>query len=209
MFQTLLRHFQSSPLSIWGPFVVLILCGLGLPLPEDIVLVVAGALGEMEHRSWIDVAVLMYIGVMIGDSTIFFAGRFLGGRLRTSRRLQKFFPEAKQVKVEGMFGKYGSLVLFFGRFLPGLRAPIFFSAGSMRVYYLKFLVFDGLAALVSVPLFVWLGHWLWYEFQDDLGQLERTLSRTHFYSLWIPLGAVFVVGLLVFLYRRRSRKADK
>ena len=44
MFETLLKHFADSPLSLWGPFIVLILCGLGLPVPEDIPLLTAGYL---------------------------------------------------------------------------------------------------------------------------------------------------------------------
>ncbi|HRG55305.1 MAG TPA: hypothetical protein PLG56_04645 [Lacunisphaera sp.] len=51
MFETLLKYFEGSPLSLWGPFLILILCGLGLPVPEDIVLVAAGALGEIDGRT--------------------------------------------------------------------------------------------------------------------------------------------------------------
>jgi membrane protein DedA with SNARE-associated domain len=195
MFETLLKYFQDSPLSLWGPFLVLILCGLGLPVPEDIVLVVAGVLGVMDGRSWIDISVVMYAGVMIGDSTIFLAGRFFGGKLRNAPRFQRYFPVVKQAKVERLFDRYHSLVLFFGRFLPGLRAPIFFTAGSMKVGYWKFFFFDGLAALVSVPFFVWLGHWLWDEFQDDIVALQHVLSHTHFYTMLVAV--VIGTGLLI------------
>jgi membrane protein DedA with SNARE-associated domain len=208
MFETLLKYFQDSPLSLWGPFIVLIFCGLGLPVPEDIVLVAAGALGEMDGRSWIEVSILMYAGVMIGDSTIFLAGRYLGGKLRVTRWFQRYFSEAKQAKVEALFDRYHSMVLFFGRFLPGLRGPIFFTAGSLKVRYWKFFFFDGLAALVSVPFFVWLGHWLWFRFQDDIAELERTLSRTHSYTLLIAgtLGAVLLLVIIVKMRRARAMK---
>ncbi len=207
MFEQLLEYFQTSPLTIWGPFLVLLLCGIGLPIPEDIVLMAAGALGVMEGRSWIEVTVLMYVGVMLGDSTIFIAGRYLGGRLRAARWFQRYFSELKQAKVEVMFERYHSMVLFVGRFLPGLRAPIFFTAGSMKVPFLKFLAFDGFAALISVPLFVWLGHWLWGTFGEDLAKLEKALSRTHAYSLWVAiiLGSV-LVGYLFFRWRRHGSK---
>lgn len=210
MFETLVKFFQDSPFSLWGPFFILILCGLGLPIPEDIVLVAAGALGEIDGRSWIEVSVLMYAGVMAGDSTIFFAGRLLGRRLRSSRWLQRFFPEKKQDKVEALFDKYHSWVLFVGRFLPGLRAPIFFTAGSAKIRFWKFFFFDGLAALVSVPFFVWLGHWLWANFKDDIAELDRTLRRTQSYSLVVT--AVIVLAILLFLLvrfrRARANRAD-
>ncbi|MDB6169195.1 MAG: rane protein [Verrucomicrobia bacterium] len=207
MFETLLDAFQGSPLSLWGPFGLLLLCGLGLPVPEDVVLIVAGALGELDGRFWMKVSAVMYVGVLAGDSMIFIAGRHLGTRLLASRWLQRILPAAKQIKVEAMMEKYGFMALFIGRFLPGLRAPLFFTAGSMKVGYLKFLFFDGLAALVSVPLFVWLGHWLWVRFSEDLEQLNETLERTHAYSLWFALAIVTAVASSAWLYTRRTRQA--
>ena len=206
MLETLLDQFQGTPLSLWGPFAVLLLCGLGLPIPEDIVLIAAGALGVLDERAWIHVSAIMYAGVMGGDSIIFLAGRFFGGRLRAAPWFQRIFPAAKQDKVEVLFERHGSTGMFLGRFLPGLRAPIFFTAGSMKVSYFKFLFFDGFAALISVPFFVWLGHWLWLTFQDDIEQLNRTLDVTHSFSRWIVvLAALACVGL--WFWSRRTKKA--
>ena len=203
MFETLIKYFQHSPLSLWGPFCVLLLCGLGLPLPEDVVLVTAGALGQIDGRSWIEVSAVMYAGVMLGDSTIFFAGRYFGVRLRSSRWFQRYFSEKKQAKVEDLFDRYHSRVLFVGRFLPGLRAPIFFTAGSTRVKFWKFFFFDGLAALISVPFFVWLGHWLWANFHEDIAQLERNLSRTQTYTM-IVAGVILVVAVTLVVRKIRD-----
>lgn len=205
MFETLLKYFQDSPLSLWGPFLILILCGLGLPVPEDVVLVAAGALAEIDGRSWLETSLVMYCGVMLGDSTIFFAGRFLGAKLRSSRGFQRYFSEKKQAKVEDLFDRYHSWVLFVGRFLPGLRAPIFFTAGSTRVRYLKFFFFDGLAALISVPFFVWLGHWLWFKFSDDIAELERMLSRTQSYTMLFAGLVLLIVVLVVVRIVRKAR----
>lgn len=205
MLETLLDQFQGTPLSLWGPFVVLLLCGLGLPIPEDIVLIAAGALGVLDERAWIYVSAVMYAGVMAGDSIIFLAGRFFGGRLRAAPWFQRIFPSAKQDKVEVLFERHGSTGMFLGRFLPGLRAPIFFTAGSMKVSYFKFLCFDGFAALISVPFFVWLGHWLWVTFQDDIEQLNRTLDATHSYSRWIVVVAA-VICLGIWFWSRRVKR---
>lgn len=206
MIETILDQFQGTPLSLWGPFVVLLLCGLGLPVPEDIVLISAGALGVLDDRSWLQVSAVMYLGVVGGDSITFFAGRFFGMRLRASPRFQRIFPPAKQDKVEALFERHGSTGMFLGRFLPGLRAPIFFTAGSMKVSYWKFLCFDGFAALLSVPFFVWLGHWLWVTFQDDIEQLNRTLAVTHSFSRWIVVAAALACIGLWFWSKRRVKK---
>lgn len=208
MFESLLNFFQQSELSFWGPFIVLIFCGLGLPIPEDIVLVAAGAIAASEGRTLVEVTFLMYAGVLAGDFITFFAGRHVGGWVLTSKWFQRILPPKKQAKVVDFFDRHGWKGLFIGRFLPGLRAPIFFTAGSMKVSYLKFLLCDGAAALISVPVFVWLGHWLWTRFHDDLEQFHKTLSKSQGYALWVGLGIVFV-SLVFFLPWRRKRKKLK
>lgn len=208
MFETLLSTFQNSPLSLWGPFFVLLLCGLGLPIPEDIVLIAAGVLGESMGRNWIEVSALMYVGVLGGDCITFFAGRHVGGWMLTSRWFQRIISSKKQVKVVAFFENYGPMGLFIARFLPGLRAPIFFSAGSMKVPFWKMLFFDGVAALISVPVFVWLGHWLWAKFKDDLEQFDRTLSQSQGYALWAAAGIVVLSTAFFFIWINR-RKAAK
>jgi membrane protein DedA with SNARE-associated domain len=208
MFESLLNFFQQSHLSLWGPFFVLLLCGLGLPIPEDIVLVAAGALAANEGRSLLEITLLMYAGVLGGDCITFFAGRHVGGWVLTSKWFQRILPPTKQAKVVDFFDKHGWKGLFLGRFLPGLRAPIFFTAGSMKVPYVKFLFFDGLAALISVPVFVWLGHWLWSKFHDDLEAFHHTLSKSQGYLFWGMI--VFaLVCIVLFLPWRRKRKELK
>lgn len=55
--------------------------------------------------------------------------------------------------------RYSNWVLFVARFLPGLRSPIFLTAGmTRRIPFWRFLLLDGLAALISVPVWVYLGY---------------------------------------------------
>jgi membrane protein DedA with SNARE-associated domain len=124
--------------------------------------------------------------------------------LRATPWLQRFFSPAKQEKIEALFKKHGATGLFIGRFLPGLRAPIFFSAGSMRVDYVKFLLFDGFAALISVPVFVWLGHWLWTIFRDDIEHINRVMALTRTYAHWIVVLGVLIGGAV--WWRTAQRK---
>lgn len=208
MLEALLSLLQDSSLSLWGPFLLLILCGLGLPLPEDIVLVTAGILAQDDGRSWVSTACLMYLGVVAGDSMIFMLGRRFGQKLLAWEFTHHLFPPRKQAKVQRKFDRYGTVVLFVARFLPGLRAPIFSTAGAMRISFLRFLLLDGLAALVSVPVFVWLGHWLWSKFNDDLKQLHAALSQTNRYSLYF-IGALVLCAILAIWWVRTRPKTGK
>lgn len=205
MLESLLDLLQESSFSLWGPFFILLICGLGLPIPEDIVLIVAGMLAQDDGRSWIATAALMYAGVLGGDSIIFLLGRRYGARLLAWEITHNLFPPKKQARVARLFERHGSIVLLIARFLPGLRAPIYSTAGAMGVKYLKFLAYDGAAALVSAPVFVWLGHWLWLKFDDDIAELNQALSRSEWYTVGIATTAV-LIGVLLWRLRPRDQK---
>lgn len=204
MLESLLALLQESPLSLWGPFILLLLCGLGLPMPEDIVLIVAGMLAKDDGRTWVPVAVLMYVAVLGGDSIIFTLGRHYGSRLLAWEKTHHLFPPRKQAKVQRLFDRFGPFVLMIARFLPGLRAPIFSTAGAMKVGYLKFLFYDGTAAIVSAPAFVWFGYWLWAKFDDDIQKLNAALAGTGWYGV-VAAAVIFVSALACWVVRRFRR----
>ena len=208
MLESLIDLLKESPLSLWGPFLILIICGLGLPLPEDIVLVTAGMLAQDDGRSWIPVAVLMWFGVLLGDSIIFLLGRRFGAKLLAWQGTHHLFPPEKQAKVKALFDRNGATVLLIARFLPGLRAPIFSTAGAMHVSYFRFALMDGLAAVVSVPLFVWFGHWLWAKFDEDIQKLNAAMSKTHWFGLAVA-GVILAVSFGIWRWRQRYRERNE
>ena len=208
MLESLIDLLKESPLSLWGPFLILIICGLGLPLPEDIVLVTAGMLAQDDGRSWIPVAVLMWFGVLLGDSIIFLLGRRFGAKLLAWQGTHHLFPPEKQAKVRSLFDRHGATVLLIARFLPGLRAPIFSTAGAMHVSYFRFALMDGLAAVVSVPLFVWFGHWLWAKFDEDIQKLNAAMSKTHWFGLAVA-AVILAVSIGIWRWRQRYRERNE
>jgi membrane protein DedA with SNARE-associated domain len=48
------------------------------------------------------------------------------------------------------------IICFTSRFAPGLRAPVYITSGVLRVPFTVFIGMDGLAALISVPVWVFL-----------------------------------------------------
>lgn len=205
--ESLFDLLQGSPLAIWGLFALLILCGLGLPMPEDIILIVGGMIAAETGGSWVYVSMLMYIGVLAGDSLIFAIGRHFGGRLLGLSWTRRWLSPEKQQRIERLFGRYGATAFFLARFMPGLRAPIFCTAGAMKTRYAQFIVFDGLAALVSVPAFVWLGSFLWARFGDDFELLRDAVSRTHHYTLAFAVVVMLAVGGVAWRNRRKFARA--
>ncbi len=193
-------------------FVILVLCGFGLPMPEDVVLVTGGVLAwlasDLESASvgamLADRGLLVMVGVglagiLAGDSIIFLAGRTFGARVADFRPLRRVITPAKLEKVEKLMRRRGNVVVMIARFLPGLRAPTYFTAGHARLPYWEFLLFDGVAALVSAPLWVCIG----FYFGSNIEEAARLAGRFSHYILF----AVAVVLLALFLRWLQARRA--
>lgn len=185
-------------------FGILVACGLGVPLPEDISLILGGFLA---HKGAASLPVMMavgFAGILVGDSLIFLAGRRLGGKLgRNEGKSGGFFarivtPE-KRARVEGLFAKHGQKIVCIARFMPGVRAVTYFTAGSVGMSYWRFIFWDGLAALLSAPVFVWLG----FHFGSELDSLIAKFKE----GQYVVMGVLAVGGSGYFLWRRNRRQA--
>ena len=144
----------------YAVFGILLLCGMGLPVPEDITLVTAGIISALGTGNVHLMVLVSYLGVMVGDSLMYGIGWHFGPHLRQKRWFAKLLTPERMDKVDYMFCRYGNRLIFVARFLPGLRAPIYVITGiTRRVNYWQFAFMDGLAALLSVPLFVYVGHY--------------------------------------------------
>ena len=139
-------------------FFVLVACGFGVPIPEDVTLVAGGVISGLGYANVHIMVAVGMLGVLVGDGLMFTAGRVFGHRILKARFVARVMTPKRYAQVQEKFDKYGNRVLFVARFLPGLRTPIFITAGiSRKVSYLRFLMMDGLAALISVPVWVYLG----------------------------------------------------
>ncbi|MFV0442634.1 MAG: DedA family protein [Planctomycetaceae bacterium] len=183
---------------------ILLLCGLGLPLPEEVPILVSGVLAGMGHMHAWPALIALMIGVMLGDSAMFLLGRRWGSRLFEHRFARRMLTVERQARIAAAFAKYGALVIFVARFLPGLRAPLFLTAGSMRVKFVTFFTMDGLAALLSVPISFWVA----YVFTD---RLQEMLDLSHKVLYWVLAGLIvlLLVGHVVYdRWRRRSTAVE-
>ncbi len=190
-----------------GVFVTLVACGLGLPFPEDVPLITGGMLAAMGPPKGVDSLPLMMIvgllGILVGDSIIFKAGNDYGDALLNTW-IGKHIPAKRVDETRELFRKHGPKLIMVARFIPGLRAVTYFVAGTSHIRYFVFLTYDGIAALVSAPLWVYLGYW---------AGKNHALKRVHQIAKQFQftlLGILAVVGLF-FLVRwllQRKREAQ-
>lgn len=182
--------------------VILLVCGWGVPVPEDITLVAGGVIAGLGHANVHAMCAVGVVGVLAGDATMFLAGRHFGTRLLRLRWVGWLLAPRRYARVQRLFARYGNRLMFVARFLPGLRTPIYLSAGmSQRVPFWRFLLLDGLAALLSVPFWVWVG----YLGAENHEALLTWLSRGKYGVVLVFAGAG---ALVVFWLWRRTRRRD-
>ena len=181
---------------------VLFIAGLGAPIPEDIPLIYGGVMaGQGTMNVYIHFAVSI-VFIIIGDVCLYSIGVKLGKSADTPSRLQKVLTPERKAKVEAMFDKYGAWAVFFGRFVAGIRAAVFLTAGVTRFPLAKFILLDLLAALVSVPVWIYIGYLAGANW-------ETLLEQAKTYQLYILGGAVVLVAaFLVFMKRKKSSSND-
>jgi membrane protein DedA with SNARE-associated domain len=165
-------------------FSVLLACGFGLPVPEDVTLVAGGIISGLGYTHVATMTLVGLAGVLIGDGLVFFLGRIYGHKVFEFRWISRFMTPARLKSVESKLARHGRWVVFTARFMPGLRTPIFLTTGATRqVSMSQFFMLDGLAALISVPLWIYLGY----------AGAERREWLTH----WIQRGQTVTLTILI------------
>jgi membrane protein DedA with SNARE-associated domain len=141
-------------------FGLLFSCGLGLPLPEDVPLIAAGALVANGKMSLLIAAIVGWCGIIGGDCMLYMMGKKFGLEITRVPFVGKHLTEARIRRVQGLFEKYGTGVVFIGRMFAGVRGAMVVAAGAIRFNFATFIVADGLGAVVSGGFFLFVGHWL-------------------------------------------------
>ena len=179
-----------------GVFGVLVACGLGVPLPEDLSLILGGFLAQRGSANLQVMMAVGFAGILAGDSLIFLAGRRVGTHAVSRGFLARIVTPDKRARVERLFELHGQKIVMAARFLPGVRAVTYFSAGSAGMSYTRFILFDGLAALASAPLFVYLG----YRFGGEFDVIKHKVEQGQ-----VAVLVTLVAALLSLLVYRRVK----
>jgi membrane protein DedA with SNARE-associated domain len=184
---------------------VLLACGLGIPLPEDISLISAGILAALKSITFVGALTVGFVGVMAGDCFLFFVGRTYGYRVFKLPLFRTVFTESRIQLARQKVLANSKFICFTGRFLPGLRAPIFLTSGIMGVRPIVFFALDASAALISVPVWVYLG---WY-FGKNLDQALMIAMRTQkYFFLGVSLLLLSYIWWKIRAARAEARTID-
>ena len=150
-------EFMAQAPGVWA-FVLLVSCGLGgPPWSEEFVILGSGYFVANGDLAYLPAVAWCWGGILAGDTVIYMLGRFAGERVYSSRYLRRHLRPARMRRFNASFLQNGTKVVFFARFIPGVRMVAYLVAGNLRMRYLKFVVLDSIGAALTVPISVYLG----------------------------------------------------
>lgn len=181
--------FASSP--YLAPFLVLLACGIGLPLPEEVTLIGSGLLLYQGHVSFLPIVLICSAAILIGDTIPFWLGRHYGLSALNVRWVRKLIPPVRFERMKVRFEEHGNWATFACRFFAGVRIPGYFVAGMMGMKYPRFLLLDALGVLISVPVSIYLGKL----FGSQVEKLQATVGDLHLILAFLVLSLVLILVL--------------
>mgnify|MGYP000035223463 CR=1 FL=1 len=141
-----------------GLFILPILGSLGLPVPEEAILILCGVMISKKVVEPVPAFLVVYSGVLISDFIIFSLGKKYGRMLATHKKLHWLLPPEKLAAIEAKFKKFGPYIILFGRHLIGFRTQIFLVSGIMGIHPGTFIMTDAIAAAITVSIMLAAGY---------------------------------------------------
>lgn len=194
--------FVTQHVSYLGIVMALVLAGLGLPIPEEVVVIVAGVASRHDVLNpWLAFAACL-AGAIAGDCVMYSIGYHFGHKLaREHPWYAGFLTVEREKKVERMLAQHGLKVFFVARFLVGLRSPIYLTAGILRIPLRKFLAVDATCATVVVGSFFGLS----YVFAKHIHHWWEMIRQAEVAFTVTVVAAV--VGVILWIYFRERQRA--
>lgn len=179
-------------------FLLLMGGAIGLPIPEDIPLILAGIVAHRGNGKIEILFIVCYVAIILGDLLIFAVGRRFGPKLFKTAWFSKRVPPNRIRRVRKGLEKRSIMMIFIARHLFYLRTMTFLTCGAVKMSPLRFFLADAAAALISAPLMMWLG----YTGADQIDSIISSHKKTNFISL--SIGVILILVLVLFYIKKKK-----
>jgi membrane protein DedA with SNARE-associated domain len=201
VFHDLVVHFGYG-----GLFVVMFLGNMGAPAGTEFVMPTAGALASQGHLpsigglpAWVLVGLVGTIAEVCGATALYAVGYY--GGVPVLERYGKYigFKHSALVKVHGFYERFGTITVFWCRFIPFVRGVASFPAGISQMTLGHFIPYTAIGSAIFCFGLAYLG-------QVTGNNLDTILPALHKATLAIVIVAVVAIaGLLVWWWMSKKR----
>jgi undecaprenyl-diphosphatase len=176
---------------------------VGLLVPGETVVIVGGVVAGQGHVDVVALVGLTWLCAFGGDLTGYVLGRRLGRRFVLEHGPRVGVTEARLVRIEEFFARYGLATILVGRFVGLVRPIAPFLAGASGYPVRRFIPLAVLGTGLWSAGFVVLGFLFWQSFDEAIAIAQRG-------SLALGATIVVVAGVvLAYRYLRdRTRRPE-
>lgn len=140
-------------------FSVLVISGIGLPIPEEMTLVLGGYLAYLEFVDLYATLAVLFLGTIGADIVGYLIGKYAGNWVSSKISRLKIFRDMLE-KARRWFDTYGEKVVILSRPFMGARVLVPMFAGHFRMNFIKFILFDIIGAIPWTIFLVSLSYYL-------------------------------------------------
>lgn len=204
-----MENFFPATIAIWlthyGSFALFVLLTLGIfaiPIPDETLMLFAGALIAHGRLSAFPTFTAAILGAITGISVSYCIGRTAGAFLiHKYGRWISITPE-KMRRIHIWFERIGRWALLVGYFIPGVRHLTGYAAGITEMEYRHFALFSYSGATIWACVFLSLGYFV----GDKWDRIEVFLIDHWEYLVLIGIGIIMLGGFFVWLQGGRKKK---
>ncbi|MDR0514345.1 MAG: VTT domain-containing protein [Coriobacteriaceae bacterium] len=151
-----------GPVWVYTPLFLVVFCETGLVftpfLPGDSLLFAAGVFcADGGGLNIVATLAVFVTAAVLGNTSNYWIGRAFGRAIIDSGKVRSLTPERID-KVHGFFEKWGALAIVITRFFPFIRTFAPFIAGTSKMGFARFTVFNAIGGILWVGVFVSLGY---------------------------------------------------
>jgi membrane protein DedA with SNARE-associated domain/rhodanese-related sulfurtransferase len=183
---TLIQWLQHIGLT--AIFALVLIEQIGLPLPSYPLLIIAGSWSATGGESTISITAVAVAAALIADIGWYVAGQRLGSRVLRTMCKVSLEPDSCVSDTERIFARFGTKILLFAKYVPGLGAVATAMSGVVGASLVGFIVYDFLGATLWAGSGVAIGA-LFHNAVGDIFSELANLGRVGLLLLALLIGA--------------------
>ncbi len=171
---------------------------VGFVIPGETAAVVGGVAASLGHANVVVICLVVVLAAIVGDSVGYEIGKHYGNRLVQHRFLDSRRHQLDRAR--SFLAHKGGSAVFLGRFIAFFRAVMPALAGTSRMPYRRFIVWNAVGGVVWGIGFVLLGFLA--------GTSYRTVAEKAGYGAAIAVVVIVLLALLVWQVRKRRSEVS-
>jgi membrane protein DedA with SNARE-associated domain len=187
-------------------FGLLVLGIVGLPIPDETLLVFTGYLVSQRRLSAIPALMVAFLGSTCGITLSYSIGRTLGLGFvhKYGRRLR--ITEERLARVHRWFDRIGHWTLFVGYYIAGVRHFTALVAGTSSLEYRSFAAYAYSGGFLWVCTFLGIGYVVGDRWQQAMETVHRNLTLVSMLALG---AAIAYAAVAIARARMRANSASR